>query len=97
MLNEFGQSKEMEEQARNLKPGTWVRVAWLDREPTVLLFMGYGGPSRAGKYRRTYKGERSLVCYYPQFDGDSPSHHRVSGHAQHTQVIEILGSVQVPA
>ena len=75
-----------------MKPGTWIRIAWLDAEPSTALFLGYvGGSKRDGNYRSDYKGDRSIECLY--INGDTTRQH---SRAVHTQVIEIMGHIEAP-
>lgn len=89
----IAQSPSIELQARNIEHGTWVRVAWLDSEPTVGLVLDYtGGSKRDGNYRSDFKGDRSLNVYFPH----AVEARKALASVVHTQVIEILGSVQAP-
>lgn len=87
------QPAHVELQARDLEPGTWVRIAWIDAEPAVALFLEYtGGSKRDGSYPKNFKGDRSINCFYP----NSRSIYQTHDSAVHTQVIEIIGRLQAP-
>lgn len=91
------QTPELELQARELKPGTWIRIAYTDAPPAVALFLGYYGGSRIdGNHRKDFKGDRSLECFYPECADEPYRRYRQNTHATHTQVVEILGALAAP-
>ena len=65
-----------------LKPGTWLEVKWLDDWNTVVLLLERpeSGP-----------GDVSLRCYDPSSNG-----YRVHSHVVHSQVVRVIGTVEVP-
>lgn len=88
------QSAALAEQARNLEHGTWIIVAWKDSPPTMALFLRYKmGSKKDGSYPKNFMGDRSMSCYYPN---DKIHGRHVSDFATHSQVLAVLGKLDVP-
>ena len=88
------QTEKLAELARNLEHGTWIIVQWKDAAPTMALFLRYKmGSKKDGSYPKNYTGDRSMSCYYPN---DKIHGRNVSDFATHSQVIAVLGKLDVP-
>ena len=87
--------KAFTDAVKKLKSGTWIKVKWDDSpEPTLALFLNYvSGDKQDGTYSSRYRGDRTVLCWYPH---DKIHGMNVSKFAVHTQVVEILGPVVVP-
>lgn len=87
---EINPSAEVTAMACNLVPGTWVTVSWRDIEPQLALFVGYRyGSKKDGSYPKNFKGDRSIMCYYPDTG-------ECNDGAQHTQVTAVHDKLVVP-